>query len=427
MFRLISFCCYQLLALCVGLLLSKITKQFFSPRSGHKLLSLLMVFMLSVAASITIFPDETDGMAGVLLCFSLVVFLFCRGRFLLKLSVVLLLYPILISIAFLTEDFGFIIWYHVFEKNTGVVGESILHVFSSILRIPAWYLVYRCTRHWISNVSEILTPRMWIVIDMISLASFLGIITVIKNTDTLTSYLAYPVCIAAIFTSLSCCYLCTYIVKSLKADMELETLKYQQAYYLELEESRQNTRRLRHDMKNHLHIIATLFHGGKITEAKKYLEGLTGEFTDSPYVFCNNSTINAILCAKYELTQQHEIDCSFEVDLKEPFPLDVISLCSLFANTLDNALEANLKIAAVSHRKISLKARCHNGCLSYELSNTKVNSIQEKHDRILSDKENPSNHGIGLANVKSIVAGVNGTLAISHTDTEFTVTMLLSS
>lgn len=57
-----------------------------------------------------------------------------------------------------------------------------------------------------------------------------------------------------------------------------------------------------------------------------------------------------------DLTVEKGIDCSFLPDLPAQLDLDMVRLCSLIANTLDNAIEANEKITPASRRRI-FKAR----------------------------------------------------------------------
>ena len=56
-----------------------------------------------------------------------------------------------------------------------------------------------------------LTRRMWLVLSLISLASFIGIIIIIYKCTVWDSYLAWPACAATLITSMGCCYLCTYM------------------------------------------------------------------------------------------------------------------------------------------------------------------------------------------------------------------------
>lgn len=145
-------------------------------------------------------------------------------------------------------------------------------------------------------------------------------------------------------------------------------------------------------------------------------------------VFCKNSVVNAVLNAKYNLALEHKIDCFFHIDLQRLIGIDAISLCSLFSNTLDNAIEASLKIPDPRDRSISVKARVtENGFFTYEITNAKINEISEQKGVLQSDKKEPSSHGLGLLNVKEAVEKYNGSLDISYTKDSFTVTILIGN
>lgn len=421
MFKLLN---YSIL-FCIGSMLYRMIEKMIDPRWKQKPVKIILFFLLMSSTNIIVYPGELSGMTGVFLCFLAVVLLFFRGEPFIKLSVVLLFYPIAVSLGYIMEDIGYLIWSHIYAKEMSLNGQDMLHTFTVFLRMLCWWGIYRFTKNWIADISKILTLRMWMVIDLISLTSLTGLITVIYNTSMDYSYNAYPVCGAAIIASLLCCFLCSYLAKSVRMNMEMETLKYQQAYYQELEEAQQNVRRLRHDMKNHLSIIQTLFREENIIEAEKYLKEVSGEFAAAPKVFCQNSTVNAVLSAKYQQVVKRGIKCQFRVELDRELPVTDICLCSIVANTLDNAIEANDKIADAKYRSMELKMRSMNGYLSYEITNAKVNKIRKKGERFLSDKEDANSHGIGIYSIKNMVEEMGGTFDVSYTDTSFTVTVLL--
>ena len=60
--------------------------------------------------------------------------------------------------------------------------------------------------------------------------------------------------------------------------------------------------------------------------------------------FCKNSVVNALLNAKYNQASEQNIDCFFSISIDGFTKLDDITLCSVFANTLDNAIEACSRI-----------------------------------------------------------------------------------
>ena len=77
---------------------------------------------------------------------------------------------------------------------------------------------------------------------------------------------------------------------------------------------------------------------------------------------------------RMQRAEEEGIVCECQVDLKEIPAVDDIDLCVLFANTLDNAIEACSKMKERQNRHISVKARCMGGQFSYEIINSKENT-----------------------------------------------------
>lgn len=398
---------------------------FLTPRSQHFVVKLLLFITLGCASNVVIYPEELIGTLGYLLLFSAAVFIFNKGTWLVKSGTVIIFFPISAAISFLTQDIGLLAWIYLFDSTTSPLIQTLIHFFCMLLRVGLWLLIYRITKNWISAVISELTPRMWLLIDAISLTSCISIVTIIYKANMFASYVAYPACIACVLTSLGCCYLCSYISESLKAEMKIQTYKYQQSYYQELEENQKTIRKLKHDMNNHLNIIGTFLRDGDLPRAQAFFTDLSTEFVTSSYTFCRHSLINAVLNAKYALAQTEGIHCTFKLDLEEALTIDDISLCSLLSNSLDNAIEACQKIETNKERWITLSARQHNGHFSYQLKNSKDHAIQLKKGQIITDKEDKDAHGIGLRNIRELVEKYQGHLDISYTDQDFSLVLLI--
>ncbi len=399
--------------------------KFSNTEVEHPVCTAFSVLLLFSSANIVVYPEELTGTVGFFFCFILIIFLLFKNEWYLKLSAAVLIFPVVVSINYITQDIGHLIWVYAFDRTSSSIVQTILHTTTLALRLPIWYLLYRLVKHWISYTVKLLLPRMWSVLDLVALTSFTGIITVIKNTETAHSYTAYPACVACVFTTLGCCYLCTYMAKTVRSDMALETFQYQQSYYQELEQNQQTVRRLRHDMKNHLNIIGTFLRDNEIEQAKEYFQELNQEFASNLKVYCPNKIVNAVLNSKEQLALASKIQCDFQIDLETSPKIDDIDLCSILGNTIDNAIEALRKVPELSERTLSLKARYTNHFFSYEIKNTKINEIQKKGGRFLTDKIEKEAHGIGLRSVQTIVEKYNGDMDISYTDDTFTVTILI--
>lgn len=377
------------------------------------------------SANIVVYPEELTGTVGFFFCFILIIFLLFKNEWYLKLSAAISIFPVVVSINYITQDIGHLIWVYAFDRTPSSIVQTVLHTTTLALRLPIWYLLYRLVKHWLSYTVKLLLPRMWIVLDLVALTSFTGIITVIKNTGTAHSYTAYPACVACVFTTLGCCYLYTYMAKTVRSDMALETFQYQQSYYQELEQNQQTVRRLRHDMKNHLNIIGTFLRDNEVEQAKEYFQELNQEFASNLKVYCPNKIVNAVLNSKEQLALDSNIQCVFQIDLETSPKVDDIDLCSILGNTIDNAIEALRKVPKLSERTLSLKARYTNSFFSYEIKNSKINEIQKKGGRFLTEKIEKEAHGIGLRSVQTIVEKYNSDMDISYTNDTFTVTILI--
>ena len=182
------------------------------------------------------------GTVGSLLVLLLLLFLFRKGEWYMKVTTAFIVYPAMMALAFLFQDIGQQIWENVFHKPMSDEVQTALFVFTRFLKEPAWYLIYRCVKVWMPRAVRMLTRRMWSVLAVISLSSFTGILITIYQCSAEESYLAWPSCIAVLVTSTGCCYLCTCMAKIVRSDMERETMQYQKSYYQEIENSQQTVR-----------------------------------------------------------------------------------------------------------------------------------------------------------------------------------------
>lgn len=133
-----------------------------------------------------------------------------------------------------------------------------------------------------------------------------------------------------------------------------------------------------------------------------------------------------MLNAKYQRMTENGIDGFFNISIDNMVLIDDVSLCTIFANTLDNAIEACQKISQPDKRWIRLKCRyTENGYFSFKLENAKENAVTLRRGRYISDKEDKRIHGIGIASVKEVIDKYEGTLDISYDQDSFKVVILI--
>ncbi len=384
-----------------------------------------IIYFSSFALSpMVIFPNDLFNVTLNLIWFTAVMMIAFHGSIWQKLASVAILYPLIISQNFLVLDIlGHLLGY--FGRNA--VMEIFCSIADTFLHLFFWYVVYRLYGNKLIQMRKLFDNKIWILLGTICLASLVNITTCIYYTPK-ESYKMWPAAFACFVTNLGSLFLAEYFTVSIQRNMERKNLKLQKNYYEELEQNQLQIRKFRHDINNHISVIHSLFRSGKHEDAEKYLAEMEAQIAVHNRAFCKNSIVNAVLNVKYNLALENHIDCFFHIDLQKLTGIDSISLCCLFSNTLDNAIEASLKIPDYNNRRISAKARVtENGYFSYEITNQKVNPVVKQKGSLQTSKKDSFSHGLGLSNVREVVEKYSGALDISYTDDTFTVTVLIGN
>lgn len=368
-----------------------------------------------------VFPEDPINIAAMLLLYTATVFLFYGGTNIEKISVVLILFPIMVSVNFITTDLTGLIYFRL--TPGGYFLDRLLTWISYMLRVLFWAGIYHGFQKKLSRMAGLMTAKIWLLPDMICTAAFIGSITVISTARIENAWTAYPSCIACIVASLGCIWLCLYIGDAVRQELENENMKLRQSYYEELEQNQLAIRKLRHDMNNHLGIIGSFMETGEYEKALDYFKKLQVAAAAGSRKFCENGLVNAVINAKYNLAEKLDIPCFINMELKKVYDMDDVSLCTIFANLLDNALEAASGIPEKEKRRLSLKARLVGDALCIEVENTFAGEVKEAKGRLVTTKEKAEGHGYGLRSVRDVVELYGGHIQISHEDGIFRVTI----
>ncbi len=406
-----------------GYLFYRVLCNLMEPRKKLSL-KLLGWLGLSMSVSVVIFPQDPVNITILipLLVVSLAVNF--QGKWIVKASTVMMFLPIIVSFNFLWKD----MMTRVFFRFIGGFGtaNAVFSNLTCLIDVAFWYCLWRFFDGKLSAISSFLDNRSWVLLDIICLAPMVSIFINVYYTPD-DSYKVYPGMVACLVTSIGSIDLATYLADRIRANMERKNLRLQQNYYEELEHNQLQIRKLRHDMNNHLLVVGELLHRGDLQGALEYFGKLSGYMETRNRQFCKNGIVNALLNVKYNAAMEAEIDTFFHISIDQMMDIDDISLCTIFANTLDNAIEACLKIPQTGARRLSVKARCtQNGYFSYEIVNSKQNTITEKKGQLLTDKANRQLHGLGITAVREMVEKYRGTMDISYTEEEFRVVILIA-
>lgn len=224
-----------------------------------------------------------------------------------------------------------------------------------------------------------------------------------------------------------------YLFEAISQKYELEkeiNLKEQQAtmqnnYYQSIEIQYDHSRRLIHDMKNHMQTLEELYNSGSGTEAKHYaqtiLEGmdaLSGRFK------CKNRILTIIVNDKILKCDELGIELNIEVEDIDFNFIESFDMTTIFSNLLDNAIEACTKIP-IERRIIVLRVFKFNQFVTISIRNQYNGDLAWDKDALISTKGG-KHMGLGLKNVKSAVEKYDGTIQRKSNNEFFEVKILLS-
>ncbi len=410
------------LVLLQGYFFYNIISCLLKPRKNLLLKFAGWVSSLTVA-SIIIYPQDTINITYCAILFLFMTWFAFEGKWHIRISVVMLFYPIVIAINFMMgEIFGKGIS-RFFPQSSAA--NTILYNLSFAVPALFWFLYWRRVRKRLREIRELLDEKAWMLLDIICFASMMAVYCCVYYTPE-DSYKVIPCMAACMITNMGSIRIASYLADSILGEMERKNLRMQQKYYEELEKNQLQIRKFRHDMKHHFAAVGELMREGEFDKAKEYFEEFSEYMEVRNRQFCKNGIVNALLNVKYNLAQESQIDCFFHISIDEMMGIDDISLCTIFANTLDNAIESCRKMEKAEDRKLSVKARyTENGYFSYEIVNSKRNKIYEKKGVYLTDKEDKKSHGLGISSVREIVDKYGGMMDISYTDDEFRVVILI--
>lgn len=195
----------------------------------------------------------------------------------------------------------------------------------------------------------------------------------------------------------------------------------QYRYYEQEEAKYEESRKLIHDIRNHIQAMEELYQEDAAGHAREYAGGIR-HILDSlgQKYYTSHQLLNIILNDKARLMQKHGIreDIKIgEVDFK--FMRDV-DMTAIFANLLDNAVEA---ACGCGNAYIRLRVSQVHGFVSVIMENTCGAEPVKTRSGFLSGKKEHT--GLGLKNVHRAVENYGGDMQLEWKDGMFYTNIML--
>lgn len=216
-------------------------------------------------------------------------------------------------------------------------------------------------------------------------------------------------------------------------DIEQKNLLMEQHFKLQINHSKNleglysGIRSIKHDMNNHLLCLKNLAQNGNVEELNNYLHTLGQTIEKLDYnIKTGNAISDAIINEKYNIAKMENIkfDCNFI--LPNELILDSVDLCVVLSNSLDNAIEACMKIQDETvDKEISITSYIQDLYLIIEVSNTIVDKLRYNGNKIPTTKQDKTNHGIGISNIEMIAKKYAGIVDVIIEKNKFILNVML--
>ena len=211
----------------------------------------------------------------------------------------------------------------------------------------------------------------------------------------------------------------------------------------EIRRLHESMRAIKHDMKNHLMVVLSYLNDEDPESAKNYISQILNKLNAvHSYIETGNSLMNHILNEKLSLAREKGIDIKAEVENLEFSRMESVDFSALLNNMLDNAIEASVagasylkgdpetNIGNVSENRFDKKSENvsenrfdkKRGNTSeirvtiarrreYEtivIKNRISSSVLEHNPKLETTKEDRTEHGKGVAQIRQITEKYNG-------------------
>ena len=165
-----------------------------------------------------------------------------------------------------------------------------------------------------------------------------------------------------------------------------------------------------------------MLENGDTKEALDYIHTSLSQLHEPTQThYCNNPVLNTILYTYVNQTENLHIQLETRFSFPEKLPIDAMELSIVFANALENAIHACLKLPEEKRRIV---CKCiHTPTFMMEISNPYEGTIQFSEDKLpLASKKG---HGFGTRSIAAFCKKYDALCVFETKNGWFTVKVIL--
>lgn len=272
--------------------------------------------------------------------------------------------------------------------------------------------------------------RNWVQIILVFGCAILAmcVLSLWSRTESAASLIVFFADVLIMLSAITSYYMILSLGNFSRESEELRLEKQQQEFRLQSNENvklqYEETRRIRHDLKQVYAVLSTLLSENKVAEAEEYLSRNYSELESMEILIdVGNDFINAILSSKLNRAKALGITVRCCVDKSLKF--DEADMCVLLGNMLDNAIEACEKCAQPRYVEFSIISRGEQYLI--EVANSAPGNVLGENAALKTTKPNAELHGFGTKSIRQIAEKYDGNVRYFQEGDIFTCEVLLTA
>ncbi|MDE7422723.1 MAG: GHKL domain-containing protein, partial [Lachnospiraceae bacterium] len=191
-----------------------------------------------------------------------------------------------------------------------------------------------------------------------------------------------------------------------KNELNREYLASQNEHYAYLEKREYETKKFRHDIRNHILVLADLCKRKEIEKAEQYIEEMWGRINKITIsISVNHGIVDAILNQYASVCAEENIMLKIKGHMPVQCKIEAFDLCTIFSNLLSNAIEAGRESA---EKEIKLEIRYDLDTIYIYMENYYAGKRKVKNGIAVTQKRDKNRHGYGVINIIECVQKYNG-------------------
>ena len=218
---------------------------------------------------------------------------------------------------------------------------------------------------------------------------------------------------------IQCCEL--RVRKELEAVQNV--LQNQYAQYKQSRESIELINYKYHDLKHQIAVLRSEADPGKREEFLDKMEADIKKYENQNKT--GNKVLDTVLTTKSLYCAKHNITFTCVADGTLLDFMDVMDICSIFGNALDNAIECELKIPDKEKRLIHVSVSKQKNFLLLRFENYYDTELNYQGGALITTKQDKEFHGYGLKSIRYTVNKYDGAVSIDTKENWFDLKILI--